>query len=135
MPKKSTFIFPEIKRMILYAGNGIIATIVCYSLLLLLVNVIDYRIAIGLIYIPGILLSYFLNGRIVFKNRGHFIIFVAVYVVIMVTNIAITWIFVQVFQVSKIISMSIAIGIVFFLGYFLNKHFSFRKKDVKARMF
>jgi len=50
--------------MILYAGNGIINTIVCYGLLLVLVNLIDYRLAIVLVYIPGIFLSYFLNGRI-----------------------------------------------------------------------
>jgi putative flippase GtrA len=134
MLKKTNSIFHEIKKMILYAGNGIINTIVCYGLLLVLVNLTDYRLAIVLVYIPGILLSYYLNRRIVFKNKGHFLIFVIISVLMLCTTVIITWISVEVLQLPKIVSMSIAIAVVFFLGYSLNKHFSFRKKAVKTRL-
>jgi putative flippase GtrA len=63
MLKKGNSIFHEIKKMTLYAGNGIINTIVCYGLFIVISNFIDYRITIVLVYIPGIFLSYFLNGR------------------------------------------------------------------------
>jgi putative flippase GtrA len=126
-------IFHEIKRMILYAGNGIINTVLCYGLFIVISNFIDYRIAIVLVYIPGILLSYFLNGKIVFKNRGRFLIFVVVTLLMMGVNVVVTWFLVDTFRVSKEVSMLIAIGIVFILGYSLNKRFSFRKTTIKAR--
>lgn len=134
MFKKSVFTFHEIKKIVMYAGNGIINTIVCYGLLLILAYLIDYRLAIVLVYIPGILLSYFLNRKTVFNNnKGNFPIFVIVSVLMMWTNIAVTWILIEVFQLSKILSMSIAIGAVFFLGYWLNKRYSFSKNAVKTR--
>lgn len=126
-------LFREIKKMILYAGNGIINTVVCYGLFIVISNFIDYRIAIVLVYIPGILLSYFLNGKIVFKIRGRFLIFAIITLLMMGVNVAVTWILVDAFRISKDVSMLIAIGIVFILGYSLNKRFSFRKTTIKAR--
>jgi len=126
-------LFSEIKKMILYAGNGIINTVVCYGLFIVISNFIDYRIAIVLVYIPGILLSYFLNGKIVFKIRGRFLIFAIITLLMMGVNVAVTWILVDAFRISKDVSMLIAIGIVFILGYSLNKRFSFRKTTIKAR--
>src|ERR1700730_11306044 len=99
------FILHEIKKMILYAGNGIINGIVCYGLFLIIINFIDYRIAIVLVYIPGIFLSYFLNGKIVFNNKGNLLIFATITIVMMALNVVTTWMLVGLFQLSKQVSM------------------------------
>jgi putative flippase GtrA len=134
MPKKSNTIFHEIKKLTLYAGNGIINTIVCYGLFILLSNFIDYRVAIPLVYIPGIFLSFFLNGKIVFNNKGHFLTFVIITILMMGTNVVLTWILVEEARLSKEVSMLFAIGIVFLLGYSLNKRYSFRKKTLNTTL-
>jgi len=131
MLTKGNSILHEIKKMILYAGNGIINTVVTYGLFILLSNFIDYRLAIALVYIPGIFLSYFLNGKLVFNNKGHLLTFVVITLLMMGTNIVITWILVEVFKLPKEVSMLIAIGIVFLLGYSLNKRYSFSYKKYK----
>lgn len=128
MQTKKQSILHEIKKIILYAGNGVINTVITYGLFILLSNFIDYRIAIVFVYIPGIFISYFLNGRIVFNNKGHLLRFVVITVLMLGTNVLITWILVQVFKLPKEVSMLIAIGIVFLLGYSLNKRYSFPEK-------
>jgi putative flippase GtrA len=132
MQIKGNSILHEIKKMILYAGNGIINGIVCYGLFLIISNFIDYRISIVLVYIPGIFLSYFLNGKIVFNNKGHLLTFAIITLLMMGLNVVITWMLVEVFQLSKQVSMLIAIGFVFLIGYSLNKRYSFRKRAIKT---
>ncbi len=118
--------------MMLYAGNGIINGVLCYGLFLIIINFIDYRVAIVLVYIPGIFLSYFLNGKIVFNNKGNLLVFVTINVLMMGLNVVTTWMLVGVFHLSKQVSMLIAIGFVFLIGYSLNKRYSFRKGMVKT---
>ncbi len=132
MQTKANSILHEIKKMMLYAGNGIINGVVCYGLFLIIINFIDYRVAIVLVYIPGIFLSYFLNGKIVFNNKGNLPIFVTVTILMMGLNVVITWMLVGVFQLSKQVSMLIAIGLVFLIGYSLNKRYSFQKRIMKT---
>jgi putative flippase GtrA len=132
MQTKGNSILHEIKKMTLYAGNGIINGIVCYGLFLIISNFIDYRIAIVIVYIPGIFLSYFLNGKIVFNNKGNLLIFVTITILMMGLNVVTTWMLVAVFQFSKQVSMLIAIGLVFLIGYSLNKRYSFQKRTMKT---
>lgn len=132
MQTKWNSILHEIKKMMLYAGNGIINGVVCYGLFLIISNFIDYRVAIVLVYIPGIFLSYILNGKIVFNNKGNLLIFVTITILMMGLNVAITWMLVGVFQLSKQVSMLIAIGLVFLIGYSLNKRYSFKKRIMKT---
>jgi putative flippase GtrA len=132
MLRKGNSILHEIKKMMLYAGNGIINGVLCYGLFLIIINFIDYRVAIVLVYIPGIFLSYFLNGKIVFNNKGNLLVFVTINVLMMGLNVVTTWMLVGVFHLSKQVSMLIAIGFVFLIGYSLNKRYSFRKGMVKT---
>jgi putative flippase GtrA len=132
METKFNSILHEIRKMILYAGNGIITGIVCYGLYIIISNFIEYRIAIVLVYIPGIFISYFLNGKIVFNNKGHLLIFATITLLMMGLNIVITWMLVEVYHFSKQISFLIAIVLVFLIGYSLNKRYSFQKKAIKT---
>ena len=121
-------ILQDVKKILLYAGNGIINTVLTYALFIVISNFVDYRVAIVIVYIPGILLSYFLNQRIVFNKRGNLIIFFIISIIMMGTNVVATWLLVQVFHIAKEVSQLIAIGIVFLLGYTLNKRYSFSGK-------
>lgn len=132
MQTKANSVLHEIKKMILYAGNGIINGIVCYGLFIVISNFIDYRIAIVLVYIPGIFLSYFLNGKIVFDNKGSLRIFAIITMLMMGLNVAVTWFLVEELKLSKPVSMLIAIGLVFLVGYSLNKRYSFQRRAVKV---
>jgi putative flippase GtrA len=132
MQTKVYSILHEIKKMMLYAGNGIINGVVCYGLFLIISNFIDYRVTIVLVYIPGIFISYFLNGKIVFNNKGNLLIFVTITILMMGLNVVTTWMLVAVFQLSKQVSMLIAIGVVFLIGYSLNKRYSFHKRIIKT---
>ena len=68
--------FPNFKKFIKYSIVGIINTIITYPSFILLSNIIDYTLAIIIIFPLGVLLSYFLNKRFVFnKEKGNMIIF------------------------------------------------------------
>lgn len=127
-------VLEEAKKMVLYAGNGIINTVVTYGLFVVISNFIDYRVTIALVFIPGILLSYFLNRRIVFRKRGRLVVFIIVGIIMMTANIMITWLLVQVFHLVKELSQLIAIGIVFVLGYEINKRYAFSQKDKRINL-
>ena len=119
------FSIKNARRLFLYFANGIINTVVTYGLFLLISRVIDYRISITISYIVGICLSYFLNSKIVFKSKGKFHIFILVNVCMLLTNIMITWFFVENFNTPKEYAQIVAITVVFVLGFILNKRFSF----------
>jgi len=61
----------------------------------------------------------------VFQNKGRFVPFLIIYVLMILTNIAITWSLVEGGYLSKEIAQLIAIVAVFLLGFFLNKRFTF----------
>lgn len=121
-------IFQQIKQLAIYGTNGIINTAVTYGLFVIISNYIDYRITIVGVYMIGILLSYFLNGRFVFKSRGNLRIFIIIMVSMLLTNLSITWFLVESFQIMKEIAQLIAILIVFGLGFKLNQKYAFIKK-------
>ena len=121
-------IFQQIKKLILYGTNGIINTAVTYSLFVIISNYIDYRITIVGVYAIGILISYFLNRKFVFNNRGNLGIFAIIMVSMLLVNLSITWILVESFDIVKEIAQLIAILIVFGLGFQLNKKYAFNRK-------
>ena len=120
--------FQQIKKLILYGTNGIINTAVTYGLFVIISNYIDYRITIVGVYAIGILISYFLNGKFVFNNRGNLGIFAIIMVSMLLVNLSITWILVESFDIVKEIAQLIAILVVFGFGFQLNKKFAFNRK-------
>jgi putative flippase GtrA len=120
--------FEQIKKLVIYGTNGIINTAVTYGLFLVISNVIDYRITIGIVYTIGIFISYFLNGKFVFNTRGNLGIFIIIMVLMFLTNLSITWMLVESFEIPKEISQLIAILVVFGVGFQLNKRYAFQKK-------
>ena len=122
--------FHKLKKITTYGINGIINTIITYSLFVFLSKIIDYRLAIVIIFPLGVLISYFLNKKFVFKKeKGNIIIFFIVMTAMILTNLSITWILVELGNISKEISQALAICIAFIVGFLLNKRFSFRNNS------
>ena len=119
--------FHKLKKITIYLINGIINTVITYSLFVFLSNIIDYRLSIIIIFPLGILISYFLNKKFVFKKeKGNVIIFFIIMTILLLTNLSITWILVEFVYISKEISQALAICITFIAGFLLNKKFSFK---------
>ena len=119
--------FHKLKKITIYGINGIINTIITYSLFVFLSNIIDYRLSIIIIFPLGVLISYFLNKKFVFKkDKGNIIIFFIVMTTMLLTNLSVTWILVEFAYISKEISQAFAICIAFIAGFLLNKKFSFK---------
>ena len=118
-------IIQNIKKLFHYGIIGSINTVVTYGLFLIISNYIDYRITIGISYTVGIFLSYFLNRKFVFKSKGSFWIFVVISIVMFFTNLTVTWVLVEKFNTTKEIAQLFAIGVVFIVGFVLNRRFSF----------
>lgn len=115
----------EFKKIISYSTNGIINFCVCYGLFVIISNFIDYRITIVLTYIVGIFISYNLNRKFVFKVRGKWYLFIPIYVGMLLSNIAITTILVEEFNLIKEIAQLFTISILFFVRYTLLNRFAF----------
>ena len=129
MIKSTNSLLEYIKKLSIYGTNGLINTAITYGLFLIISEIIDYRLTIGIVYTIGIFISYFLNGKFVFNTKGNLGIFIVIMVLMFITNLSITWILVESFNVSKEIAQLIAIIVVFGVGFQLNKQFSFRKKN------
>ena len=127
--KKS--IIQSVKKLILFGANGIINTIVTYSLFVVISNIIDYRITIVLVYIFGIFLSYVLNKKFVFRIRGKLYLFVLIYLGMLLANLGITTILVEEFNLIKELAQLIAIAIVFLIGFTLINRYAFPKNSTK----
>ncbi len=124
-------ILASFKKLIRFGINGIINTIVAYALFVVISNFIDYRITIVIVYIIGIFLSYFLNRRTVFKVSGKLYLFIAIYVGMLLINLAITTLLVEEFSLIKELAQIIAILISFGIGYTLINRYAFPNQNKK----
>ncbi len=124
-------ILANFKKLIRFGINGIINTIVAYALFVVISNFIDYRITIVIVYIIGIFLSYFLNRRTVFKVSGKLYLFIAIYVGMLLINLAITTLLVEEFSLIKELAQIIAILISFGIGYTLINRYAFPNQNKK----
>jgi putative flippase GtrA len=120
--------FLNFKKFIKYFLVGIINTSITYPAFILVSNIIDYTLAIIIIFPLGVLLSYFLNKKFVFnKEKGNIIVFFIVMTTMFLTNFLTTWILVEFVNIIKEISQALAIFLAFIVHYLLNKKFSFKK--------
>jgi putative flippase GtrA len=134
--KNNGGLFHNIQQILFYGINGIINTAATYTLYLVLIRLmlIDYRVSIVLAYIPGIYLSYLLNRKLAFGTSGYLFRFVLVSIAMFFVNLSVTWFIVEYIGIGKELAQLIAIGIVFVLGFTLNKIYSFapRKEDHRS---
>lgn len=116
------FLNKEFLRFILSGG---INTICTYGLYLLLLLFFEYKISYTVSYIIGILLAYFLNSTLVFKEKvslNKFLKFPIVYLVQYLINVVILYLFVEYVKMSAEIVPLIVIVISLPITYLLSKY-------------
>ena len=113
------------RKFLLYGVNGVVNTAISYGCYVLLLEVIDYRIAVAIAYALGVCVSYKLNGAAVFGMYGRFWMFAFVSVFLLSLNLLVTSFLVQVMHWWKELAQLPAILVVFVAGFLLNQRFVF----------
>jgi Predicted membrane protein len=117
------------KQLALYGLNGVVNTITGYVVFFALTQLIDYRLAIVVGYLVAMVVSYLLNSQFVFRSQGSVSRFVLVNLVLMASNVGITWCIVHVTGMAEELAQLIAIPIVFLVGFGVNKSYVFGNRD------
>jgi Predicted membrane protein len=111
-----------------YGLNGLFNTAVTYALYLVLIRHIGYQVSIVICYAVGIVLSFAVNRALVFRATGRFARFFLVYVALLLVNIAVTTALVEAAGLGKALAQLPAIGVVFVLGFIINRSFVFSQR-------
>jgi putative flippase GtrA len=91
---------------------GLLNTMSTYVLYLLLMAAMSYKLAYSIAYVSGILLSYYLNARVVFRSQLRIVKLIqypTVYVVQYVMNILTLWVLVDYLSVPTALAPIIVI--------------------------
>ncbi|WML54782.1 GtrA family protein [Neobacillus sp. PS3-12] len=118
-----------IKFCLVGATNTGISLLV-YALLLKL-NV-NYLVASTISYLAGLINGYFLSSSFVFKNKMNLnkgLKFFGVYLTSLLLNLAILYILVDLFHLSKLFAQIIVTCFNVFYNYFLNKIWTFKEEN------
>lgn len=118
------------RQFLFYSLNGLLNTAVTYTLFLMLIHFVDYRLAIVAVYAVGICLSYALNRTWVFVQYGNFYAFVAVSLGLMLVNMNVTSLLVEQFGWPVAQAQLCSIVVVFLVGFIVNKRFVFTRARV-----
>lgn len=108
--------------------TGAINTLITYTIYLILIPVIPYKIAYSIGYVCGVMVSFFLNTFFVFKAKAtlkKFFRFPIVYIFQYILNIVFLYITVEKFSVNKkyapIVVIILSIPITFILSRLIIK--------------
>lgn len=103
------FIKWDFFRFVLVGGINAILTFGIYALLLL---ILSYSVAYSIAYITGILISYYLNTRFVFKSNFSVrkaVKYPVVYLLQYLSGLAALYAMVEIFHVNKLIASPLTI--------------------------
>lgn len=119
-------------RFFRFLISGGVNTGATYVIYLLLLQVLDYRVAYSVAYVFGIVLSFLVNRLFVFKtHRGwrSIVLFPFVYLVQYLVSVAVIWGWVEMLDLSATVAPLIAIAITIPLTYVLSRFvFSHRRE-------
>lgn len=119
-------------RFFRFLISGGVNTCATYAIYLLLLQVLDYKLAYSVAYVFGIVLSFLINRLFVFKtHRGwrSILLFPLVYLAQYLTSVAVIWGWVEVLSLSATVAPLIAIAITIPLTYVLSRFvFSHRRE-------
>jgi putative flippase GtrA len=91
---------------------GVINTAVSYAVYLVLLRVIDYRVAYTLAYLAGLAIGYWLQARFVFRARvdtRSAVAYVVTYVTMYLASVLMLWVAVDLVGVPKPWAMLVAL--------------------------
>lgn len=103
---------------------GGVCTLLTYLLYLLLLIWLNYQVAYTLAYLVGVVLSYFLNSFVTFKQKTsvkQFLTFPIVYIVQYIFGVLLLSIFVTYLNISKVLAPIIVIAVSLPLTFVLSR--------------
>ena len=115
------FIKGDFFRFVLVGGINALLTFGIYALLLLIVS---YSVAYSIAYIMGILISYYLNTRFVFKSNFSVrkaVKYPMVYLVQYLAGLAALYAMVEIFHINKLIASPLTIMITVPLTFVMSR--------------
>ena len=127
------YINSEFGRFLLVGGLNTLLTQLLYMALLL---VISYPLSYTISYIAGILLAYWLNSRIVFKEPLHWkkaLQFPLVYVVQYILGFALLYVFIEWLGVHKMIAPLPVIAVIVPVTFLLSRYIIKQPEKDKGR--
>jgi len=111
---------------------GAVNTLISYSLYLLLLAFLSYLLAYSLAYCVGIVVSYFLNARFVFRQRpsfGSFLAFPLVYLTQYGIGALVLWLLVDQAGINPAIAMVGVIVMTIPVTFLMSRFIINRKKQ------
>jgi len=106
--------------------SGGLNTIATYLVYLLLLTITNYQISYTVSYIAGIILSYYLNKKFVFKTKNSlktFLIYPLVYLSQYLLGFFLTWFWIEILKLnpiySPIIVVALSLPVTFLLSRFV----------------
>lgn len=130
----------DIREYVVFLACGAANTLITYGFYALFLSFLSYKISYSLAYVGGIVISYYLNSRLVFKeplSLSKLLQYPLVYVVQYLLGIIVLYISIDLFHISKwlapLLVIAISLPVTYLVSKFIIKgpaQFSFRgRKD------
>ncbi|XZG70788.1 GtrA family protein [Chitinibacteraceae bacterium HSL-7] len=103
--------------------SGLVNTGITYALYLMLTRFIDYRVSYGIVYVLGIIFSYWMSVAFVFKKKASlasFLKYPSVYIVQFILNILMLHLLVELAGLSKVFSPLLVLVLTIPVSYVLS---------------
>jgi putative flippase GtrA len=111
-------------KFVRFLGTGALNTFISYCLYLIVLVFVSYKIAYSISFVTGIVISYFLNSRIVFRSALRFDKFfkaIAIYLSIYLFNLFLIELFVSFLLVPVHFAPLLALTVSLPFSYSLNR--------------
>jgi putative flippase GtrA len=122
----------SLKQIFKFCGVGVLNTIVGYCAFFLLVNYLNYLLALLIAHIIGVLHSFLWNKYWIFKSRCfgflEFIKFNVIYAMVFIVNAIALFVCVEIIQVNPRLAQLLLLPVITMISFFGQKLWTFNEK-------
>ena len=122
----------SVQQIFKFCAVGILNTIVGYCAFFLLVNYLNYLLALLIAHIIGVLHSFLWNKYWTFKSRQfgliEFIKFNVIYAMVFIVNAIALFVCVEIFQVNPRLAQLLLLPVITMISFFGQKFWTFNEK-------
>lgn len=122
----------SLKQIFKFCGVGVLNTIVGYCAFFLLVNYMNYLLALLIAHIIGVLHSFLWNKYWIFKSRHfrflEFIKFNVIYAMVFIVNAIALFVCVEIIQVNPRLAQLLLLPVITLISFFGQKLWTFNEK-------
>ena len=122
----------SLKQIFKFCGVGVLNTIVGYCAFFLLVNYMNYLLALLIAHIIGVLHSFLWNKYWIFKSRRfrflEFIKFNVIYAMVFIVNAIALFMCVEIIQVNPRLAQLLLLPVITLISFFGQKLWTFNEK-------